>query len=165
MTFDCSWDSSVVLWTIGIGVLLLAAIIILAKKLVFNIKEQYYWVSVLYGLGVLFILFFTITTIIDVPINIQLNDNSLVVNRPATNIVIDYTAIKDIRRITKEDLEGETRTNGSTGFFGYQGKWKSKNLGNYKNILPIRRTRYGYKQLTIKNLYSVATRLIHSLVL
>jgi len=108
------------------------AIIVLIKRLISNAKERYYWISIFYGLGILFILFFTITTMIEVPLNIRLSDTSIIISRPVKDIEIDYNSIKEIRRTTKEDLIGESRINGSTGFFGDQGSWKSKTLGEYE---------------------------------
>jgi len=134
MIFECSWDSNVKMWTIGIALLLLTVIVILIRKIILNNKERHYWSSAVYVIIISLILFLSVTSAMDAPRTISLTDTSLKINQLFNSLEIDYASIKEIRRVNADDLKGEVRNNGSTGFFGDQGKWKSKALGNYEKF-------------------------------
>jgi len=134
MIFDCGWDSSVMAWTIAIGLLLLIIMVMLIKKFIQSLKEKKHWISVLHCVLIVFIVFIGSTSLIDSPRNISLTDSSLKINKLFSSIEIEYSSIKEIRRVVKDDLTGETRNNGSTGFGGDLGTWSSKKLGKYEKF-------------------------------
>lgn len=132
MIFDCDWELRVMSWTIVIGLLLLFITAILARKFILTLKDKEYWTTALYGFLVVFILFIVFTSLIGSPQNIYLTDDSLKINRLFDSVEIEYSSIKEIRKVTNDDLIGETRNNGSSGFGGDLGIWSSQKLGKYE---------------------------------
>ena len=134
MTYNCSWDLNTLLWTIGIGLLLLIVTIILIKKIKNSLKDRSHWLSTFYFVIILLMGYIVIDALIKTPLNIHLSDNSIKINRLIKDININYSSIKEIRLVTEKDISNETRNFGSTGFFGDLGRYSSKTLGVYEKF-------------------------------
>lgn len=134
MVFDCTWDLSVKLWTIGIGALLLFAFVVICKKAYLYAKQKSYLKTSLYGVLFGFIVCMTADTIISIPENVELTKEAFVINSLFTETKIGYSSIEQIRRVKTSDLKGECRSWGSSGFGGDQGEWKSTELGKYEKF-------------------------------
>lgn len=134
MTFNCDWDSNTVLWTIGIGILLIVVVAILIRRLKYSLKEKEHWTSFAYCAIILLLVCVMISGVIRTPQKIVLSDESLKIIRLTNNVDIEYSLIKETRIITNDDIIGEVRNFGSTGYFGDLGKWSSKKLGKYEKF-------------------------------
>lgn len=134
MIFDCTWDLSVKLWTIGIGALLLFAFAIIFKRAYLYAKEKSYLKISLYGVLFGFIVCMTVDTIIRIPKNVELTEETLIVNSLFTETKVDYSSIKQVRRVETSDLKGERHSWGSSGFGGDLGEWESTELGKYEKF-------------------------------
>lgn len=134
MKFSCGWDSSTIIWTAGIGILLFFVAVILIRKLIKAIKEKQIWSSISFSAIICLILYLVISGLIEMPLNIELSDNSVKINQLFRSTSIEYNDIKEIRLVLDDDLIEEVRENGSTGFFGDLGKYRSEKLGNYEKF-------------------------------
>lgn len=134
MKFSCSWDSNTIIWTVGIGILLFLVGVIMLIKLIKAIKDKQIWSSVTFGGIMCLILYIVISGLIEMPSNIEISNNSLRVNQLFKSLSIEYNDIKAIKLVVEDDLIGETRINGSTGFLGDLGMYKSEKLGNYEKF-------------------------------
>ncbi|WP_108822732.1 PH domain-containing protein [Dysgonomonas sp. Marseille-P4361] len=132
MVFDCTWDDGIKLESCITGTILLICAILITWNLIKGIKSKSYWKSSFLGITIIFLLYIVSSSLLNTPKEIELTDNHLSINNYISYTQIDYQKIKDIKRVTKEDILGETRTFGSSGIGADQGKWNSKKLGYYK---------------------------------
>lgn len=131
MIFSCPWDTKVSLITGAYVLVLLIVIVILSIRLVGYLKEKRILPIVLFSIGVLFFAGILIVSAMDCPCKISLENETLTIHRVQKNIVIPIENIEKIRLCNDTDTRDSKRTAGSGGAFGYLGKFRNAQLGNY----------------------------------
>ena len=132
MTFYCSWDNTAIIITIIYCIILLAAIVGVFRTIILFRKQKrtfFVWVNIVaipLLLGILFIpALFT-------PLNVSVENEFIRINRIYRDIIIPIEDIEEIRVHRSSDTKNSIRTFGSGGAFGYLGKFRNAQLGNYQ---------------------------------
>ncbi len=66
------------------------------------------------------------------PLKYIVTSDEIIIKRPIKSYVIKISDVKKIQPVSKEEMGGIIRVFGSGGFFGYFGKFRSKNFGMMK---------------------------------
>jgi hypothetical protein len=132
MNIHCSWDTTVISITIVSVLILLGAILMLAVKMRYYKRENRKFPVVFTGIGILVFTAVILGSALFVPINVSVDNEKLHIHRLKGDIVIPIEKIEEIRRADDSDTKNSTRTFGSGGAFGYLGKFRNANLGNYQ---------------------------------
>jgi hypothetical protein len=123
MTFKATLDKTSKLLTIGITLLSIG--IIIGSRLAD--KDEKSEGSLI--LIALLLLPYGITYAFS-PLSYELNEKSLIINRPIKNVTLNYSQIKSISKLENGKLSWSIRTFGVGGLFGYFGKFWNKEFGS-----------------------------------
>jgi hypothetical protein len=126
--FTCNWGESVILITILCFALLL---FISGKSIRYLFKQKQKRIS--YSIPLLlmnFIIGFAlIFTLLYMPLRIKLDDQKIYVDQVKSGFSIPYSEIIEIRNYSKRDNPNTIRVFGSSGLFGYIGKFENSQIG------------------------------------
>jgi hypothetical protein len=132
MNFQCTWDSTVITSTVtALIILLLVGVMLFIKAAHYRKNEEklYAW-GCLLGVGLcIVVLFFPA---LYTPLNVSVKDESIQIHRIKSDIIIPFKDIAEIRRCIDSDTKNAIRAFGSGGAYGYLGKFRSPELGNYQ---------------------------------
>ncbi len=123
MTFKASLDTTARITTISITILFL--IIALIPFWAMNTDASF---SASLFSSILLIVIYSITYAF-CPQSYTLDNDSILINRPISNIIIKKKDIQSIVKLNKEDLRCSIRTFGVGGLFGYFGKFSNRKWG------------------------------------
>jgi hypothetical protein len=84
------------------------------------------------GIGILFFIAIIIWSALPAPLNVSIKNESIHIHRLKGDIVIPIEKIVEIDRADDSDTKNSTRKFGSGGAFGYLGKFRNAQLGNYQ---------------------------------
>ena len=131
MIENCSWDSTVILITVIINVLLLTTAIVCFVKYRANLHTKQQAVKVMCLSSALFCLVFVVGGALFLPLKVSVTETDIRVNRIIGDVSIQLSEIQKIGRTSKHETENSIRTFASGGLWGYLGRFRSPNLGNY----------------------------------
>jgi hypothetical protein len=123
MIFKATLDNTAKFLTIGITILFFG-IIIVPKLFGKNGNNE---VSII--LIIILCLTYGISYALS-PKSYELNESSVIINRPFKNVILNRSQIKSILKLENGKLTWSIRTFGVGGLFGYFGKFWSKEFGN-----------------------------------
>ncbi len=66
------------------------------------------------------------------PIAVTIGNNAITIDRKWYPVTIDFSDIKSIRIVEKEEMKGVIRTFGNGGLFGYTGSYYNKKMGSMR---------------------------------
>lgn len=132
MTFPFEWSTSVICTTIVTLLLLTVLLVWFAVK--YFIAKPFSMLT--YNLlGVVIVIFCAICLIRGVPLSMTVSRQGIKVKEIFTSVVIPVESIVSLKVISYSDLGEVTRENGSGGFGGYTGLFKSPIIGDYESII------------------------------
>ncbi len=123
MRFKASLDSLAKGITIGTSILFI--VIIILQVVIFISNKSF----PLLVIPILLIVIYLITYFYR-PVNYNITDTDLVIHRPLTDVIIPKKDIRNVIRLTKDQLKRTIRTFGNGGLFGYYGKFANSKLGS-----------------------------------
>jgi amino acid transporter len=139
MNFQCSWDNTTTGITVSVSIFLIALI---AFSFFFVRKyERPKYQRIILIIVAVVIVASTITSILFVPLNVSVQNQSLVIRQLKGNTVIAAEDIKEIRRCTEADTKNSTKVFGSDGLWGYLGIFRNKQLGKHQIYVTNRSNR------------------------
>ena len=131
MTSCCSWDSSVILITIVANIILLAVAIVSFIKYKAYSHTKQSKTKVMCLSSALLCIAFIIGGALFLPLKVSVTDTDIRVSRIIGDVSIQLSDIQKIERTNENDTKDSIRTFASGGLWGYLGKFRSPNLGNY----------------------------------
>ena len=122
MKYKASLDATSKVITALISVLFFSIIVI--QFVLFFQQDNWYCLAT----AALLILIYIVTYFYS-PVDYQVEEKNIIVHRPASDIVLSRSEIKNIELIQQVKLQGTVRTFGVGGLFGYFGQFMNHELG------------------------------------
>ncbi|MDR0506243.1 MAG: PH domain-containing protein [Dysgonamonadaceae bacterium] len=132
MNFHCSWDTNVTLITLLFTAILLGVAVMLYFKLRRYRQEKRMLPVCMLLLGILFCIGILIFSALECPFRVSVEKEGIAIHRMIGNIIIPVQTIEEIRLCNDSDTGSSVRTFGSGGAFGYLGKFRNTQLGDYQ---------------------------------
>jgi hypothetical protein len=132
MIFNCPWDTSVIFTTSISFVIILAVAIALFVKMMHYKKAKKSLTAAFCLLGALFFICIEIISATFCPRSISIENEAIYIHRIKGDVVIPLETIEVIRRGNDLDTKNAKRVFGSGGAWGYLGKFRSAQLGDYQ---------------------------------
>jgi sugar phosphate permease len=132
MNFHCSWDTNVTLITLLFAAILLGVVVMLYFIQRRYSKEKRMLQVCIFLLGILFCIGVLIFSALECPFKVSVEKGNISIHRMIGNIIIPVQTIEEIRLCNYFDTEASVRTFGSGGAFGYLGKFRNTQLGDYQ---------------------------------
>ncbi len=133
INFICNWDTTVIVLTVIVVILMLFAsvksILSLIKYYKSESKNQLLVLSfsVLSFLPLLILVFM----LFYMPVEVSVKDKDIYIRQVKGGITIPVSNIIEIRRYTEADGKNSVRTFASGGLFGYLGKFENPQIGKF----------------------------------
>jgi hypothetical protein len=128
--FDAPWDGRLIAATVIVGALLCGSIAMLIWLALARIPMLPLRIFLLADALVLAGVFVACALL--GPRRYSIEGASLRIDRPIGAIEIPLASIREAGILPAEKLKGAWRTLGAGGFFGYYGRFRSKELGNFR---------------------------------
>ena len=121
MKYTASLDKLAKIVTVAITALF--AFVMISQFFLLKVAGDYP-LMILIGFPLLYILVYVFR-----PINYSITHDSIVINRPAKNVILNKADIKSVELIDKNLIRYTMRLAGVGGLFGYFGKFVNRKLG------------------------------------
>lgn len=135
MTFSFEWGASVICTTIVTSLLLIALLVWFTAKYFF---AKPFSVLTWNLFGAVVVIFCVIYLMRGIPLSMTVSKQGIKVKETFSSVYIPAESIKSIRVISDSYLGEVTRENGSGGFGGYTGLFRSSAIGVYESIVTDR---------------------------
>jgi len=131
--FSCNWGKSPIIITIAVVLLIffisIKSTIPLIKRYRSKGEDQ---LLILFFILLSFLpLFVLCFTLLYMPLKVVIKDKDVYISQVKGGIPIPITSITEIRRYTEADNKNTIRTFASGGLFGYLGKFKNNQIGDF----------------------------------
>ena len=153
MTFHCSWDVSVIVIT-AIYVLVIASVIFICIRILSSYMKKKKFLGIKIGISaMLFLSVISFTPAMLFPIKVTVDNEIIRIVRIYKDIVIPIENIETIKFPIGALANGSIRTLGSGGAFGYLGKFKNNQLGDYQMFVTDISTDFTFTKFCYSTIY------------